>query len=126
MKILLRREQRKAMLGGTPVFKLTVRADLTDEEQAAVFKYDLSSTSLYVNRMPRDGGDTFVGITKAALSNATLTTLQVHDLFKGKVIECRDIVEMLGIEAQIRDAALMFKQILEAAMHFGGEEVMEL
>jgi len=37
-----------------------------------------------------------------------------------------EIVEMLAVEEQIREAAQTFKNVLEAAASFGGEEVVEL
>jgi hypothetical protein len=44
----------------------------------------------------------------------------------GKRIECKDIVEMLAVEEQIKEAAKTFNAVLSAASHFGGEEVIDL
>ena len=126
MKLLLRRDQRPAMLGGKPVFTLTIRADLTEEERGAISKYQLSGTQLYASHTMTDPGHGLLGLASRLAYKAMITSLYVSDLLKGKVIECRDVVEMLAIESQIREAALNFKSVLEAALHFGGEEVMEL
>jgi uncharacterized protein (DUF433 family) len=53
-------------------------------------------------------------------------SVTVTDLVQGKRIECKNILEMLAVEGQIREAALTFKQVLDAAAHFGGEEVIAL
>jgi hypothetical protein len=50
--------------------------------------------------------------------------ISVNDLENGKKIECKDILEMLGAEGQIKEAAQAFKQVLDAASHFGGQEVV--
>jgi hypothetical protein len=33
---------------------------------------------------------------------------------------------MLAVEDQIKEAAVTFKQVLNACVHFGGEEVIEI
>jgi len=43
----------------------------------------------------------------------------------GRRFDCSSITEMLGVEAAIKDAALNFKAVLDAATTFGGEEVLE-
>ena len=53
-------------------------------------------------------------------------SVSVNDLANGKRVECKDIMEMLGVEEQIKVAAANFKSVLEAAAHFGGDEVIEL
>ena len=50
----------------------------------------------------------------------------VDDLSGGKRIECKDIVEMIAVEEQIKEAATTFKAVLDTAAHFGGEEVVQL
>jgi uncharacterized protein (DUF433 family) len=50
----------------------------------------------------------------------------VYDLVHGKRIEVKDIVEMLAVEDQVKEAARTFSQVLSAAAHFGGEEVIEI
>ena len=53
-------------------------------------------------------------------------TVSINDLSEGKRIDCKDIVEMLAVEDQIKEAAQTFKNVLDAAASFGGEEVIEL
>ena len=63
---------------------------------------------------------------QAALPVSMNISVSVDDLAGGKRIECKDILEMLAVEGQIREAAITFKQVLDAAAHFGGEEVIEI
>lgn len=124
MKLLLRRDQRSGMLG-KPIFSLDVRAQITSDEQAAIQKYKLGDTMLYQSH-EISGGSGLLGAASRFAYKAVTLSLSVNDLTQGKRIECKDVVEMLAIEEQIRDAAQTFKSVLNAAMHFGGEEVVEL
>lgn len=125
MKLLLRRSQKPGVLGKIK-FTLTVRAELTDEEKTAIRAYRFGRTLLYERR-------TFTGkiigwlnvfsFIRHWLTNLTIT---VSDLECGKRIDCKDILHMLSVESEIKEAAATFKAILESARHFGGEEVIEL
>jgi hypothetical protein len=53
-------------------------------------------------------------------------SINVNDLANGKKVECKDIMEMLAVEEQIKEAAQTFKAVLTAAAQFGGEEVIEI
>jgi hypothetical protein len=126
MKLLLRRDQRAAMLGGKPVFQLDVRADLDRDEKAAIEKYKLGGTLLYEKKPMKEGGNDFQLTANAILWRTMNLIITVNDLEKGKRIECKDILEMLGAEEQVKEAAQAFKLMLEACRHFGGEEVVEV
>jgi len=127
MKLLLRRDQRPAILGGKPVFMLDVRAELTADERAAISQYRLGSTLLYERKALNESGRNEYERLGHTLAWRFLNLLiTVRDLEEGKRIECKDILEMLGAEQQVREAAENFKNILEACRRFGGEEVVEL
>lgn len=124
MKLLLRRTQKSGILGKV-AFSLDVRADLTEEEKSNIKKYKLADTMLY-ERDKIVGGSGLLGVaSRFALSMITLS-VSVKDLENGKHIECKSIVEMLAVEDQIKEAAHTFKSVLEAASHFGGEEVITI
>ena len=125
MKLLLRRDQRPAIIGNKPVFVLTVRADLAPEETANINKYKLGDAELYASHEIK-GGSGLLGVASRLAYKAMTINVTVKDLTGGKKIECKDIVEMLAVEDQIREAAKTFKAVLDAAAHFGGEEVVEL
>lgn len=126
MKLLLRREQRAAIIGSKPVFVLNVRADISADEQADIAKYKLGETELYGSHVLIDRGSGLIGVATRFAHKAMTINVTVKDLTGGKKIECKDIVEMLAVEEQIREAAKTFAQVLAAAAHFGGEEVVEL
>jgi hypothetical protein len=74
----------------------------------------------------REGGNEYAQLGHAILWRTLNLTITVDDLENGKRVECKDILEMLGAESQIREAAQTFKQVLDAAGHFGGEKILEL
>lgn len=125
MKLLLRRNQRAGMLGKV-IFTLEVRAQLSDEEQANVTKYKLGQTMLYQSHEMTDRGTGLLGVASRLAFKALTIHVTVDDLYYGKRIECKDIVEMLAVEDQIKEAARTFAQVLQAAATFGGEEVVEI
>lgn len=125
MKLLIRRDQRAGMMGKV-IFTLDVRADISDDERGRINKYKLGKELLYVKNtdVPQDEG--WKGVGKLLVFHALNITVSVNDLVSGKRIECKDILEMLAAEQQIKDAAINFGRVLEAASHFGGEEVLPI
>ena len=125
MEMLLRRDQRSGMMGGV-TFSLEVRARLTADEQKNIGRYKLGKTILYTKSEIVDPGRGLIGLASRLAFKAMNISVSVDDLANGKRIECKDILEMLAVEDQIREAAVTFKQVLMAAAHFGGEEVLEI
>lgn len=126
MKVLLRRDQKAGMMGiGKIAFILDVRAELTGDEQANIKKYKLGDTMLYEKSKIIDPGSGLLGMASRLAIKAMNISVAVDDLIKGKQIECKDIVEMLAVEEQIKEACQTFKDVLTAAARFGGEEVIE-
>ncbi|MBI3894350.1 MAG: hypothetical protein HY313_00315 [Acidobacteria bacterium] len=127
MKLLLRRNQKAGMLGmGKIAFILEVRAELTDQEKKNIEKYRLGDTMLYERDKIIDPGKGLLGLASRLAFKMMNISVSVDDLSNGKKIDCKDIVEMLAVEEQIREAAQTFKNVLTAAASFGGEEVIEL
>lgn len=114
------------MLGGKVTFSLSVRADLSAEEQEAVRKYKLGDTMLYARERLQLEDQSLGSAARFFLKHAMNLTIYVKDLSEGKVIECKDILEMMAAEEQVKEAAQGFSAMLQAAKQFGGEEVIEL
>ncbi len=125
MKLLLRRDQRSGLLNKV-IFTLDVRAEVSDQERQHIKKYRLGDTELYSSHEMTDRGSGLLGVASRLTFKAINLRVSVNDLASGKRIEAKDIVEMLAIEDQIREAAQTFKQVLDAAATFGGEEVVEI
>ena len=125
MKLLLRRDQKSSMLGKV-TFTLSVRAELSEEEKANIKKYKLGETMLYEKMKTLDPGSGLLGVASRMAFKMINLTISVNDLEKGKEVEVKDIVEMLAVEEQIKEAAQTFRAVLNAASEFGGEEVIEL
>lgn len=125
MKLLLRRDQKAGMLGKV-IFTLSVRAQLSEDEKSDIKKYKLGETMLYERAKIIDPGSGLLGAASRLAFRMTNLTVSVNDLEKGKSVDCKDIVEMLAIEEQIKEAAHTFSAVLSAASCFGGEEVLEI
>lgn len=118
MKLILQRDQKKSMTGRK--FVLTATAELSDLEKDNLSKYKMGKTILYTNMDNKGSG--LVGMLSRAAIGIEIT---INDLIEGKRVECKDIMEMLAIEEQIKVACENFKIILDTMANFGGEEVLE-
>lgn len=125
MILLIRRDQRRTITGRA-VFQLDVRAELLEQELAAIRDYDLGGTVLYTKGELVDRGSGLLGLASRLAFHAMNISVTAAELARGKRIECKDILEMLAVEQQIKDAATTFKAILYAAAYFGGEEAIEI
>lgn len=126
MKLLLRRSERSSVLG-KPIFVLDIRAELSDEEKGWINKYKFGPSLLYTKKgKPNADTNTLAGVGAILLHYAMDLTVSVNDLVGGKRIECKDIMEMLAAEQQIKEAAQTFGTVLRAASQFGGEEVIPI
>ena len=125
MKLLLRRDQKSGLMGRL-TFTLAVRAELTDAEQNNITKYRLGDTMLYERSTVTDRGSGLLGVASRLAFKMTNLSVSVNDLSRGTTVDCKDIVEMLAVEDQIKEAAQTFKNVIEAASSFGGEAVIEI
>jgi hypothetical protein len=125
MNLILRRDQRASLLGKV-IFQLDVRAEISSEEMVSIQRYRLGDAVLYSKSELVDRGSGLLGLASRLAFNAMNISVSVSELVSGKRVECKDIVEMLAVEEQIKEAALTFKQVLNAAVHFGGEEIVTI
>ena len=127
MKLLLRRDQQTSgVIRSTITFSLSVRAELSDQERQNIQKYKLGESILYTRGELNEKGSGLLGLASRMAFKMMNISVSVNDLANGKRVDCKDILEMLAVEEQIKEAAATFKQVLEAAAHFGGDEVIEL
>src|SRR5579863_1211754 len=117
MKLLVRRNQRPGLLGKI-IFTLEVRADLTSEEREAISRYKLGDSVLYEKNTMIDPGSGLLGLASRLAFKALNISVSVRDLANGKKLDCKDIVEMLAVEDQIKEAGKTFNAVLNAALHF--------
>lgn len=125
MFLILRRDQRKS-LTGKMVFRLDVHAEIEPAEMQCIERYRLKNTVLYTKSVLLDRGSGLLGWLSRLFFKAMNISISVGDLVHGKRVECKNIIEMLAVEDQVREAAKTFKLVLNAATHFGGEEAIEL
>lgn len=131
MQLLIRRNQKTGLMGGAK-YSLYVRAQLSDEEKALVKKNNLAGEMLvYYDRdadkanlagAMKDAG----GLAGALMRKMRDTALTVAKLIEGAEIKCDNVGELLGMERETKEAALMLKNYLDVAATFGGEEVLDM
>jgi hypothetical protein len=127
MKLLVRRDQQTSgLMRSTITFAITVRAEVSQQELNNIQKYKLGESVLYSRGELTDRGSGLLGLASRAAFNMMNISVTVNDLVNGSRIECKNIMEMLGVQEQIKEAASNFKAVLDAAAHFGGDEVIEL
>ena len=146
MHLILRRSQRTAGLARNKIiFVLDARAELSPESISLVQKYKLGNLVVYDSDARKKHSQAGYGhFDEAAgssvgrslwknargLASAAMMALSlrvtVDGLMNGQHIECKDLDELLGAEAAIRDACKSLKNYLETAITFDGrEEIIE-
>jgi hypothetical protein len=101
MELHFSRSQKSGMLGGVK-FILSIKLQLTPEEQANADRYGLGAGYLY------EQGDTRIGAGVA---------------MKGTTIECKSVVEMMSAEIDIKAGVERLSKLLKWSERFEGEEV---
>jgi len=108
-----------------------MQVDLTPEEAECVKRYKMGKEILFSkSRIVGTGtgpeAETLRGFARNLAAMATILTITINDLVQGRMIECKDILEMLDIEDQIRTACTTFNSVLQAAAQFDGDEIIEV
>ncbi len=130
MQLILQRSQKSGMIGKV-TFALDARARLSDDETGYVRKYKMGKEVLYHKAKISEGAilsdrfGGFAGLAATLAAKALDLTITVDSLVKGQHVECKDIIEMRAAEEQLKEACGVFKEVLESAAHFEGEEVIE-
>ena len=113
MRLIIKREQSKKMLGGIS-FDLIARTELTSEESGLVKKYKADKEGLLQKEIKIPFTGKAIGLT-----------ITIGSLVSGQSFKCNDIGEILETEKNVKNACEAFKTYLEAMKHFGGEEIIE-
>ena len=128
IKIKIRRSQGRSMWGKV-VFKVHFIAELSPDAHDAVRHYGFGKAVLYQKPLEyKFSIRTLVLIWRAFWLWLTRSRWQitVNDLVRGRSVSCKDIINMIDTEDDIREAAEIFAKVLRSASWFGGEEVVEL
>ena len=113
MKLYLKRDQAKGLLGGVK-FELHARTELTSEEQELVKKYKTHKEILLQKEL------------KIPFTGKSVTlNINIGGLTDGQMFKCKDIADILEYEENVKEACEAFKNYIEVMKSFGGEEVIE-
>ena len=128
IQLKIRRSQAKGVIRGVQ-FNVHFIAELSDDALQATDHYRFGKTVLYqkdlelkltLNVLAALWRVFWLWITRSRWQ------ITVNDLTKGRTVKCKDILEVLQVEKDVRTAAELFADILRAASWFGGEEVVDL
>jgi len=113
MKLIIKRDQAKKLIGGIS-FELQAKVELSKEETDLVLKYKADKEVL----MEKEIKIPFTG--KSLILNIT-----IGSLMGGQTFKCNDIGEILEYEKNVKESCEAFKNYIEIMASFGGEEVFE-
>ena len=125
MQLLLKRNQRSGLMGGV-IFMLDARAEFTPEERSNIRRYRLGKTLLYHRYQMPDFGSGWRGVILRLLFKMRNIEVTVASLVKGTHLEFKDIHEMLAVEEHLTEVSRNFKDVLDAASGYRGENLVEL
>jgi len=109
MKLIVKRDQDKALMGGMS-FLLSCRVEVTNEERDLIKKYKAHKTAL-AHRTTKSGVEA--------------GTIKIGNLIDGVTFRNKDISALLESEEVVKEACASFKTYLDVMASFGGEEVIE-
>jgi len=128
IKLKIRRSQNKALMRGVG-FSVHFIAELSPDARKAVDHYGFGKVVLFEKdlklKMTANPIKIIWRFIKLALTRSQWQ-ITVNDLVQGRTISCKDILEMLDVEEDIRQAAKLFADVLRTASTFGGEELIDL
>lgn len=128
IKLKIRRSQNKAMMRGIG-FSVHFIAELSPDARKAVDHYGFGKVVLFEKdlklKLTANPLKIIWRFLKLWLTRSRWQ-ITVNDLVKGRTISCKDILEMLEVEEDIRQAAKLFANVLRTAATFGGEDLIDL
>jgi hypothetical protein len=112
-------------MGGV-IFILDARAEFTPEERSNIRRYRLGKTLLYQRYQMPDPVSGWLGIAQRLLFKMRNIEVTVASLVNGTHLEFKDIHEMLAVEEHLTEVSRNFKDVLDAASGYSGENLIEL
>lgn len=128
IQLKIRRSQAKGVMRGVQ-FNVHFIAELSPDAHQAIDHYRFGKTVLYQKPLElKISFNMFIALWRVFWLWITRSRWQitVNDLTKGRTVKCKDILEVLAVEEDVRTAAELFADILRAASWFGGEQVVDL
>ncbi len=128
IKLKIRRNQARTFFGNVR-FSVHFIAELSPDARDAVKYYRFGKTILFQKPLElRLSLNFFVALWRAFWLWLTRSQwrITVNDLVRGRTVVCKNILQVLQTEEDIRDAADVFADVLRAASWFGGEEIIQL
>jgi len=127
MKLRLNKSQKAKGLTRKIVYSLTAKVELTEEERIYLQKYKLANEIVYAkDRIAPDMNPTgFASLARNLSAMAINLRITVNDLVIGRTIVCKDIGEIMDVEATIYKSCNGLKNLLTNCAGFEGEQIIE-
>ena len=123
MQLLL--ERGSGLMGGV-IFILNARVEFTPEERSNIRRYRLGNTLIYQQYEMTNRGSGLSGVIGRFLFRMRNIQVTVAGLVNGTHLEFKDIHEMLAVEEHLTITIRNFKDVLDAASGYRGENLVEL
>lgn len=128
IQLKIRRSQAKGYVRGVQ-FNVHFIAELSPEALQAVKHYRFGKIILYQKPLElKLSFNIFRALWRAIWLTLTRSRwrITVNDLIQGRTVKCKDVVELMDVQDDIREATELFATILRTAAWFGGEEVIDM
>ncbi len=121
MQLVIKRTKKSGITGKSK-YELYVRADVTEEEATLIKENSLNKESVAYHDKTGEAEGFFAMLMKMIRD----TNMTVDTFVRGTTFACKDVLELIEIEDNIRGSAVSLRAILEVAKKFGGEEVIDV
>lgn len=125
MKLKLNKSQQVKGLSKKVSYSLTAQVELTDQEQEYLHKYKLANEVVYAKERVTPDMSRDASLIRNLSALALNLSITVSDLVNGRTIVCKDIGEIMSVEATIMQSCQGLKNLLTNCAGFEGEQIIE-
>lgn len=125
MKLKLNKSQKAKGLTQKISYSLTAQVMLTEEERHYLSKYKLADQIVYSKERVTPDASRDASLIRNLSALALNLKITVSDLVNGRTIVCKDINEIMDVEATIYKSCQGLKNILTNCAGFEGEQIIE-
>ena len=125
MKLKLNKSQKVKGLSKKVSYSLTAQVMLTEEERQYLQKYKLANEVVYAKERVTPDMSRDASLIRNLSAIALNLRITVSDLVNGRTIVCKDIGEIMDVEATIVRACQGLKNLLTNCSQFEGEQIIE-
>ena len=118
MKLKLNKSQQVKGLSKKVSYSLTAQVELTDQEQEYLHKYKLANEVVYAKERVTPDMSRDASLIRNLSALALNLSITVSDLVNGRTIVCKDIGEIMSVEATIMQSCQGLKNLLTKTINY--------